>query len=178
MDDPPQPTTSAAPRDLSPKSKSIGVQTAHLPSKANRNLGRQLRERIRQLKLSLLNEKASKRRYAQKLIRIERLAKVQSCRRCDEMIELPVATKNFIEEQVTSQSKQVRWSESTVSMSQSLLYKSPSCYRKLQSYFFLPSTTTLYRRLPDAAKSVSYSHYLRFYDELHNLRLPFSLVFV
>lgn len=156
--DRPDTSTATERRDPSPPTKSIGIQTDSQPPA--RNLHRRLRTQNRQLKFNFLNERASNKRLLRKLNKLER-QQAKSCSKCNEIKKLPDAITSFIDEQVASyQRKKVRWSQTTVAISQSLLYKSPACYRKLHQYFSLPSLTTLYRRLPDASKSVSYISFI------------------
>ncbi|MEL7309845.1 MAG: hypothetical protein AAGK05_19740, partial [Pseudomonadota bacterium] len=49
----------------------------------------------------------------------------------------------------------MRWSVSTVQMSQCLLYKSPACYAKLRQFMKLPSTSTVLARSPNVGREVS-----------------------
>ena len=105
-----------------------------------------LKSKIRQLRAANLRLKR----------RVE--ASKKECSKCQQLSLLPTHTTVFLEEQVECRKKDrkgMRWSPSTISIAQAIMYKSPSCYTKLREFFAFPSTSTLCRRAPNVTKEVS-----------------------
>lgn len=143
--------------EISAESK--GTQTS-LQSATISNMRSQIRKlesRLQKLKYSYLNVKASRDRLITRIDKIKG-ARPPECMKCTMFQSLPSNIVNFFEEQLDQAGKGtgMRWSESTVKMGQCLLYKSPTCYHKLQQFFSLPSAKCLYRRSPVTAREVSW----------------------
>lgn len=137
---------------------SVGTQTCKTSE------GRLLRKKLRRLTaLKRVSERkqTNLKTLNRKLVRrIDILSKERSPSKDLNLAALPQSVATFVQEQVSNQAKDKRgaqWSASTIAIAQCILYKSPACYRKLQTFFSLPSTSTLFRRAPYSAKEVSNS---------------------
>ena len=119
-----------------------------------------LKSKIRQLRAAKLSMKHSMANLRAANLRLKRRveASKKECSKCQQLSLLPTHTTVFLEEQVECRKKDrkgMRWSTSTISIAQAIMYKSPSCYTKLREFFAFPSTSTLCRRAPNVTKEVS-----------------------
>lgn len=122
-----------------------------------RNLVRKLKRKLRMA----LNKNSSlvsfNERLKKRMRELKARAKSVICKRCEEYKDLPVEIKCFFDEQIMAQNKSrrgIRWSESTIKICQTILYKSPTTYLRLQTFFALPSRSTLQRRQSISSKAV------------------------
>ena len=80
------------------------------------------------------------------------------CKRCEGYENLTPDLRTFFNEQIRSRSNEkrtMRWSDSTIKICQFVIYKSPSCYLRMQTIFNLPSRSTLYRRQDNISSEAS-----------------------
>lgn len=151
---------------FSKSSVDVGIQ-AHLRDPRTSVLKRKnkvLLQQNRRLKLQVLSLTSNVKRLVAITRRLRKRAKVSARR--EEIANLPPHVQTFIDEQsklINKSGRGFKWSNSTVMMGQFLLYKSPSCYRRLQQFFAMPSSRTLIRRSPSTSKTVSTFLTLRFY---------------
>lgn len=127
--------------------------------KKARNVERQLRRNLHTAVRRNLSLSSYCKRLRSQLDAVVKRMDAMVCKRCRVQKRLPEHTQVFIEEQMTALTKQgrgMRWSSSTVKIGQFLMYKSPSCYRRLQSFFNLPSPSTLYRKSAKVSSEVSW----------------------
>lgn len=119
-----------------------------------------LLQKCRRLRLQCLNKDTQLRRIYKR----HRRNVPRDCRKCRTLTALELPVRNIINEQIDARKKKiVRWSESTIKMAKCLFFKSPRCYEKLKCFIKLPSKSTIARRSPNTAKSVSYNFYLQYF---------------
>ena len=136
--------------------KAVGVQTRGR-SRGQSTQIRKLRHQIYNQKLKILSLENRLRRATSQEAKEGKLNK-SDCQEDTLLDNLDAPVRTLIHEQIqATKQKTVRWSLSTIKMTQCILYKSPRCYRKLRQFLKLPSVSTIARRSPKLAQEVSYS---------------------
>ena len=146
-------------RIVRPRAKDSQIQTSFEDRDLKKEL-RQLRYKYQQLRLKNMNLLNQLQR-AKKKSQHRPLKQDQHCTRCRGIEHLEPRVRVLFEEQLQGSTHKItRWSQSTVSMAQCLLFKSPRCYKKLRNFLNLPSTSTIDRRSPKVSKKVSTVSYI------------------